>query len=137
MPDYVVGFSTLNHVAHLLSYNEYKKTPHKYESLEDYKKTLMHEVIHEVHDLFSGGNYTGPRPIWEGVAVYLSGQYNSEGRIQVSKEELTSHCDYKEYYYFFKEIIKTYDHETVLEILKGNIDGDQILDEILSQNRIK
>lgn len=135
MPEWVVGFSTLDHVAHLLSYNEYKNTPHKHETLENYKKTLAHEFIHAVHDLFCGGKYEGPRSIWEGLAVYLSGQVIEDGELSVNKEELLNHCDMKEYYYFFKKILETYDHQTILKILKNEIDGNLITDEIYARNK--
>lgn len=139
MPEWVVGFSTLDHVAHLLSYNEYKNTCHRYETLEDYKKTLVHEFVHAFHDLYCGGNYTGIRPIWEGVAVYLSEQNNNiDGCLNVSKEELMNgNCDYREFGFFFERLLRTYDKKTTLEILKNNVDGEKILDEILAQNMTK
>lgn len=131
MPDWVVGFSTLDKTVYLLSFNEYSNTPHKYETFEGYKKTLIHEFVHAVHDLFCGGRFTGLRPIWEGVAIFLSEQYEEEGKLTVSKEDLINqNCHFKEFNYFFNALIDTYNHETILDILANKIDGYQVLNEI-------
>lgn len=133
MPNWVVGFSTLDKTINLLSFNQYKNTPHYSSTLEDYKKTLVHEFVHAVHDIFSGGNYTGPKPIWEGVAVYLSGQHNGNGTLTVTKDELmTEYQDMSEYAIFLKKLLEIYDHDTVLKILNSKIDGNIIIDEVFT-----
>ncbi len=134
MPKWVVGFSTLDKTAHLLSFNQYKNTPNYRSTLEDYKITLVHEFIHAIHDIFSGGHFTGLAPIWEGVAVYLSNQYREEGELSISKDDLINkHQNMREYYFFFKYVLETYDHETVLNILANKIDGNIIIDEIYAK----
>ncbi len=139
MPEWVVGFSTLDHIAHLLSYNEYKNTCHKFKTLEDYKKTLVHEVVHQIHDLYCGGRYTGTNLIWEGVAVYLSKQIkDTEENLELSKEKLlNNNCHMREHKFFFERLLNMYDHKTVLEILKGNKDEEEIIDEILGETKSK
>lgn len=76
--DYVTGFIEDNkNTIILLKYDDYKFTVHDGESYEDYVKVALHEIVHIVHSKACNHNYPS-EDLWEGIAVYLSGQYNFE-----------------------------------------------------------
>lgn len=115
----------------MLSYNDYKNTVHHYKSFEDYKRTLIHEFVHIINVIFSNGLFP-ITPIWEGVATFLSKQYEDSHEIKVSEEELLEgNCDYRNYYALFSLITRSYNHEDVLKILNTNIDGNIVIEEVL------
>lgn len=118
----------------MLSFNDYKNTVHNRETLYEYKKTLVHEIVHGIHINYCSGNYPID-PIWVGLAVYLSKQYEvKNGELTANKEELLNgNCDFIEYYFFFKKLLENYSKKTILEILKNKINGYEILEEILKK----
>lgn len=131
----VVGFTPCekdNFQMYLLSYNDYKNTMHAHETLENYKKTFMHEFAHIINAIYSNGKFP-ITPIWEGAATYLSNQYDDEtNELKASKEELLEgQCDYRNYYALFLKILENYSHEEVLRILDTTIDGEIVINETL------
>ena len=132
--EFVVGFTPIDkdrYQIYLLSYNDYKNTVHHYKSFEDYKRTLIHEFVHIINVIFSNGLFP-ITPIWEGVATFLSKQYEDSHEIKVSEEELLEgNCDYRNYYALLSLITRSYNHEDVLKILNTNIDGNIVIEEVL------
>ncbi len=59
----------------LLNYDDYKFTNHKGESYDQYVKVAIHEFVHIVHSIACKHNYPSD-DLWEGIAVYLSEQYD-------------------------------------------------------------
>ncbi len=131
--DWVVGFTVCGNNAYkiyLVSFNDYKNTTHKSESLEDYKKVLVHEFVHVVHSIFCKGNYPA-NFIWEGAACYLSGQWVNKNVDMPSKDDaLNGVCDDNQYAFLFDMILKNYDKDTFVKILKNEINGEDILYDI-------
>ena len=75
---YVTGFIEDNkNTIILLNYDDYKFTAHNGESYEDYVKVALHEFVHIVHSIACNHNYPSD-DLWEGIAVYLSEQYDFE-----------------------------------------------------------
>jgi len=132
--EWVVGFTPIDqgsYQIYLLSYNDYKNTVHHYENFEDYKKTLVHEFIHIINAIFSNASFP-ITPIWEGIAVYLSKQYENSHEIKVSQNELIEgKCDYRNFNALFNLIVENYKHEDVLRILNASIDGNIVIEEVL------
>lgn len=83
-----------------LDFNDWKYTSHKNESLEDFNKVLVHELVHLVHSNYCDQKYPS-NDIWEGIAYYLANQ------------------SYSDYYIKFKVLIDNKSHEEVLNILKN------------------
>ena len=132
--EWVVGFTPIDkdrYQIYLLSYNDYRNTVHHYKSFEDYKRTLVHEFIHIINAIFSNGLFP-ILPIWEGIAVYLSKQYEDSHEIKVSQNELIEgKCDYRNFNALFNLIVENYKHEDVLRILNASIDGNIVIEEVL------
>lgn len=61
----------------ILSYNDFKFTNHYGESYGEYVKIVIHEFVHIIHSIACKRNYPS-EDLWEGIAVYLSEQYNFE-----------------------------------------------------------
>ena len=96
VPSWVIGFASGD--IYYLSINDYKNTSHafspdkKKEAVCYYKKTLVHEFVHFVHEQFNKEHGCCNRSKWlsEGVAVYLSGQHgvlNNDNDFNYAKEE--------------------------------------------------
>lgn len=138
--DWVVGFTVCGNNSYkvfLVSFNDYKNTSHFKESLEDYKKVLIHEFIHVVHSILCNGNYPA-NFIWEGVACYLSGQWVDRNTNLPSKDDaLNGTCDDNQYALLFDMILKTYNKDFVIKILKNEINGEDILNNIYSGSFFK
>ena len=132
--EWVVGFTPIDkdrYQIYLLSYNDYRNTVHHYKSFEDYKRTLVHEFIHIINAIFSNASFP-ITPIWEGIAVYLSKQYENSHEIKVSQNELIEgKCDYRNFNALFNLIVENYKHEDVLRILNASIDGNIVIEEVL------
>lgn len=71
-PDWIVGWTDGKDVYLLDKTNYEKESCHKY-SDEEYASTIKHELTHSFTHVYSG--YSGkPKWLWEGIAIYLSGQ---------------------------------------------------------------
>lgn len=138
--DWVVGFTNYyekNLELFLLSFNDYKNTPHKYETLDDYKRTLVHEFVHIINTLLCNENYP-PDFIWEGVATYLSEQYPQTEKITESKENiLNCNCDFNQLSSLFEQLINNYSKDEVIKILKNEVDQEQLINDLLSISKYK
>ena len=75
---YVTGFIEDNkNTIILLKYDDYKFTSHNGESYEECVKVALHEFVHIVHSIACNRNYPSD-DLCEGIAVYLSEQYDYE-----------------------------------------------------------
>ena len=64
----------------VLKYSDYKYTDHKNKTYDDFIKTVIHEFVHVIHSIACKHNYPKTE-LWEGIAVYLSNQYDFENKI--------------------------------------------------------
>lgn len=114
-----------------LSINDYKNTTHAFEpddfehAFEDYKKTLMHEYVHFVNELFKQEHECGrtEKFLSEGIAIYLSHQKdNQEICFDFSCDDVLDykHTNYNAYYLLTKYFVENYDRNFVLDILQSN-----------------
>lgn len=127
-----------------LSLHDFKNTEHraKYlapkEALEYYKKTIVHEYVHYVNDIFIKVNncsYT-EKYLSEGIATYLSGQRENEDLpFDFTCEDLLTRDDiYSGYYLVTKYFVENYDKAFVLDIFKSNRRSREFLkDELFNK----
>ena len=64
----------------ILNYEDFKYTNHKNDTYDDYVKIAIHELVHIIHSIACNHNYPDDE-LWEGIAVYLSKQYDFENKI--------------------------------------------------------
>ena len=130
VPSWLIGITTSNEIIYL-SLNDYNNTSHSkmlenYDSaLDYYKKTIVHEFIHFVNNLYCDGR-TKEYPLkclLEGVASYLSGQKdNYNGTFNYSIDDIlgTKPC-YDGWYLTVKYILDNYNKENLLSLFDNNI----------------
>lgn len=123
VPKWVVGYFAKDTNIYYLSLNDYSNTTHMNETLDSYKKTILHEFIHFVTYLFCVENDCDypPKFISEGLATLLSNQ--NEGKTIPNNFDIkqilddNSNC-YDGWYLTTKGIIDNYGKETILELIK-------------------
>lgn len=114
-----------------LSINDYKNTSHAFkedeyqQALDYFKKTIMHEFVHYVNELFCAKNKCDStvKYLAEGLATYLSGQFaeqNIEFNFSVEKLLDENSYFYDGYYMVTKFLIENYSHDFVLDIIKSS-----------------
>lgn len=101
-----VGFDKTFHV---VSWDAYKEI-HPGDSIEDYKKLLVHELAHLLHIAILNGkeNEMGPTWFFEGFACYVAGQYPES--VLPAKEKLrqifkeSNRGNYQKYSAMFRKL---------------------------------
>ena len=136
VPKWAIGFYHNNEIVYL-SLHDFQNTEHKIKyfipktALEYYKKTILHEYVHFVNDVFKKVNNCGytEKYLSEGIATYLSGQLkNNKIYFDFSCEDLLTRGDlYAGYYLVTKYFIENYDKTFVLNILKSNRQSREFL----------
>ena len=92
----------------VLDYNDYKYTDHINKTYDDYIKIIIHEFVHVIHSIACKHNYPS-KELWEGIAVYLSNQYDLENKI--------GNGSYYEYGLKIYNYLKENNRESLLNIL--------------------
>lgn len=143
IPKWTVGYYINNQITYL-SLDDYKNTTHAFANknyniaLEYYKKTIAHEFVHYVNDLFTkenGCSYT-EKYLKEGIATYLSGQKKEEdlkfdfSLHEILEKNMNNTC-YKGWYILVKYLIENYDKSFVLDLFKSNRRARVFLEEEL------
>ncbi len=101
---YIVGFiEAKKNTLVYLKYDEWDKTSHRSEDLQQFNKVIVHELVHLIHSHYCNGN-NPEQSIWEGVAYYLADQKEYD------------------YYNMFKNTIDSNSHEQILHILRNDVD---------------
>lgn len=87
--DYVVGCAWKSKID-VLSFEEYQKTQsHKADSIDDFLKVIIHELVHICHQKLQPDFSKVAWFMGEGLATYLSAQhYNENEKIDFPKEDL-------------------------------------------------
>lgn len=128
--DWIIGTCN-NGIIFYVSLNDYDNTAHKFDkkdyaiALENYKKTILHEQVHFVNELFSKQN-NSPETIKflsEGIATYLSGQYENQnvGFYADADTLLNQNKNpYDQYFLITKYLAENFDKETILSLFKNN-----------------
>lgn len=131
-----------NGVITFLSLHDYKSTTNRYkdvpfdEAVEYYRKTILHEYVHFVNEIFNkehACSYT-ERYLSEGIATYLSGQWENRSiPFDFSIEDILHRKDisYGAYYLVTKYFVENYDKCYVLEIFQSNRQARELLKDEL------
>ncbi len=129
--DWVVGTSLGGKEIRLLSFNDYKNNKtHKNNTLNDYKKTALHEFTHFVNaEYLKERNCEGSEKfLSEGIACYISGQYENVSEIKSSLEEIlgrkTAYGDFK---VLVKYLVENYDKHFVLSLFESREKANNFL----------
>lgn len=149
-PRYSRGICKKDGSINYLSIKDYDNTTHAFneedydEAYKDFKKTLIHEYVHYVNQLFNKENDCGPTAIYlrEGIAIYLSNQ--KENKVITSdftlEDILTNNSNkkiYDAYYCLVKYLVENYDKEFVLDLFMSNRKAKEFLVEELFDKVIK
>lgn len=146
VPNWIVGFSGKKIT--YLSLFDYKNTVHafkqeEYENkLKYYKKTIVHEYVHFINMLFNKKmdcNFTSKYLI-EGIACYLSHQYDDKEKIiKSSLDDIINckNCTYVEFYTLTDYLINNYSKDKVFELLQSSEKANVFLKEELYDRTIE
>ncbi len=116
--EYDIGF-VKDRIMYCLSYKDYKSTYYSFYGYDDFIKTIIHEFVHSCHQLKTN-NKSSKRYINEGLASYLSNQYDNEvSEINVTLEDLINdkYINYDNYYLLMKHIFENYDQEYIDKLI--------------------
>ena len=119
IPSYVVADGGDDKHISVLSFNEYINVEgHQKCTIEDYKKTLVHELVHFYHHKLNKINM-----IWinEGLAIYLSEQAEKYTSNKLNVQLKT----YSDYYLVFKYVLENYDKNYILKLI-SNVEMQKI-----------
>lgn len=143
VPKWSVGFSKNLHITYL-SLHDYKNTSHSFEeddfllALDHYKKTLVHEYVHFVNELFNIKNNCGftAKYLREGIATYLSGQKENKQLNfnftldQLLQQDVKQSC-YAGWFLVTKYLVENYDRPFVLQLFQSNRQATEFLNNEL------
>ena len=135
-----IGFYDDKQITYL-SLNDYKNTSHAFKqedygfALEYYKKTIVHEFVHYVNDLFKikyGCGHT-EKYLSEGLATCLSNQKeNTNLKFDYSLDDiLNSRGCYNGWYLLTKYLIENYDKQFIFSLIKSNRKAREFLQDEL------
>ena len=149
VPDWAIGYFKNNQITYL-SINDYKSTSHAFKK-EDYpsailyyKKTIVHEFVHYVNELFKTKHccsYT-EKYLSEGIATYLSKQKENKNlEFNFTIEQILSYdmkktC-YDGWYLITKYLVENFDKEFVFELFKSNRKAREFLQSDLYEQAKK
>ncbi|MFA5303435.1 MAG: hypothetical protein WC393_02775 [Candidatus Nanoarchaeia archaeon] len=103
-----------------------KETCHKYKK-NDYLAVIKHELVHVFTNIILKKNYL-PNWLWEGLAVYLSGQNNFN-------KKLTEFKEFLEYYDNGGSEVY-YESGFAIEVLIAKLGKDKLMDLVCSSKYI-
>ena len=125
---WVIGFVPKNKQIFMLSIGDYKNTSHAFspeqavKMTEYFKKTIVHEFVHFVHDQFNKAHGCCNKTTWlaEGLATYLSHQHDGEElRSFPSKEQVLQGHSYVQFNYLVKFLIENYNKDVLFSMLEN------------------
>ena len=103
-----------------LCLEEYKKTDgHNNCILEDLKRLIIHEFVHNCHRKYT--NIKLPMWLGDGLATYLSHQYDGDNNLTFNAsldEVINGGVSYKNYYIMFSYALNNYGKDYILGLLK-------------------
>lgn len=125
-----------------LSLHDFKNTSHKDilenqdEALKHYKRTIFHEFVHYVNDVFAKehGCSGTEKFLEEGIATYLSGQYEDKKPcLTASVEDLLNREKslYDDYYLITKYFVENYNKNYILQVFQSNRQASELLKQEL------
>ena len=128
-PAWEIG-NSYGSVIEYVSLHDYKNTSHAFEperyeqAIDDYKKTIVHEYVHYIVDLYHKIHHTDfpLRYLNEGIAQYLSGQrIYLKQFVNYSLEDILNSNDcYAGWFLLTKYILEKYGKNYFLELLENN-----------------
>ena len=132
--NWVCGFALDNSV-YTLSLSEYKKCfSHENATILDLIRLVLHEFTHVVHS--KRNDNLECKWLREGLATYLSGQYEDANEIKCTYDELLNGCSYTNYKAMFEYVLNTYGKEYILKLIDHeellNRDSKRLFEEAVS-----
>lgn len=132
--NWVCGFALDNSV-YTLSLSEYKKCySHENATISDLIKLILHEFTHAIHIMRN--KKCKYQWLGDGLATYLSGQYEDANEIKCTYDELLNCCSYANYKLMFKYVLNTYGKEYILKLIDDgellNKDSKRLFEEAVS-----
>lgn len=149
VPNWAIGYFKNNQITYL-SINDYKNTSHAFKeenypsAILYYKKTIVHEFIHYVNDLFRikhDCSYT-EKYLSEGIATFLSEQKENKNiefnftLEQIMYYDMKKAC-YDGWYLVTKFLVENYDKYFVFELFKSNRQAREFLQSELYEKAKK
>ncbi len=146
-PDYIVQdwmigcFNSTKNKILYLSLNDYKNTSHAFKpddydkALNHFKKTIVHEYVHYVTELFAKKHNCGWRAkyISEGLAICLSHQ-KDDMKLKFNyhlDEIINGNAHYNAYYLLTKYLIENYDKSFTFKLIESNRKAHEFLKDEL------
>ena len=115
------GFAS-DYDVYTLSLSEYKKSySHENATILDLIRLVLHEFTHVVHS--KRNDNLECKWLREGLATYLSGQYEDANEIKCTYDKLLNGCSYTNYKVMFEYVFNTYGKEYILKL----IDHEELL----------
>ena len=133
---WIVGTTLKDNQIILLSYNDYVNNEiHNKDTFDHYKKTVVHEFVHFVNKLFTKENKCeyAEKFLSEGIATYLSEQYNISSQIKSSLNDILQKRtnNYIDFKLLVKYLVENYDKEFVLSLFKSKQKANAFLKQEL------
>lgn len=136
-PETTVGFQIVNNI-NSLSFNQYIKTKgNENNSMDDFKRLILHEFVHAVHRKVSDIYQL----MWlvEGLSTSLSKQYayKTDLVFDASLDEcIKGGTNYSNYYLMFNYVLNNYGKDYILKIIKdknfGYLETPRLYSEVNS-----
>ena len=114
--DWVCGF-VVNGNVQVLSINKHRKTlNHENDNYDKLTKIIIHEYVHSAHNKVTNINKL-PKWVSEGIACYLSKQYN-DVELETSLDNIVNgDCAYPNYYAMMNGVMNNSDEGYIKKIL--------------------
>ena len=145
LPDWAVGISIngknydANYILELSLVEQKKIDYHKDKTIEDFMKTIIHEFVHLCHTQYT--NYIYPEDVWisEGIATYLSNQYEDATYNKKLKNIFGEDIvPYKNYRVIFNYIFDNYSKEDIMKLLNNNQEiKKEIINSIYENRKVR
>ncbi len=123
--EWIVGWIAGGNIVFVLNKDKFgEHSVHKYDA-DDYYKLIKHELAHLFFKVITGGK-TGPKWLWEGVSIMVSGQAEKWVKPAEFKGFLDGKDVYIELGYALQLLTEKYDKDKLLQFLKAykGFDGD-------------
>jgi len=121
---WVIGWSENNNIYVLDKAKFSKESDHKQYSDEEYAMLIKHEMSHSFSSILARGNVK-PNWLWEGIAIYTSGQNVMHAKPSEFKKFL-EYFDkggkdvYSEAGFAVQLLVEKYDKQKVLDLIKAS-----------------
>ena len=111
-----------NYILELSLDNQKEIEMHKDKTIDDFIKTIIHEFVHICHTQYTDYNYPEDTWISEGIATYLSNQYEDAIKdVELEKIFGEDIVPYKNYRFIFNYIFDNYTKKNIMKLLNRKV----------------